>query len=186
MRTAASIISLCIGLSFALPSLAHDTPGYLRLADSLDRPDDGYCLDVVGAGGSFRPDMPLVSHNCKPGRAPDGMLAYREDGSLFFPAFNACVTAMGVNRKALPGSALMLKPCGAEEAFLRAANFQSFEHRPDGRLELADSGLCMTVGSQSAETFSPTHAWRTLFLAPCGEAPEARSRWRFQSPANQP
>ena len=180
MRFASLVLSLCIGLAFISPSAAHETPSYLRLVDPLDRPNDGYCLDVIGAGGSFRPDMPLVVHNCKPGRAPDGMVAYRKDGSFFFPAFDACVTAMGVNRKALPGSALMLKPCGAEEAFLRAANFQSFQHRLDGRLELATSGLCMTVGNQSAETFSPTHAWRPLFLMPCEQVPEARSRWTLQ------
>lgn len=184
MRITSTVTVLFTCLFLTFPSLAHEMPAYLRLVDPLDRPSDGYCLDVVGAGGSFRPDMPLVTHNCKPGRAPDGMVAYREDGSLFFPAFGACVTAMGVNRKALPGSALMLKPCGAEEAFLRAANFQSFEHRLDGRLELANSDLCLTVGNQSAETFSPTHAWRTLFLMPCGQVPESRSRWTFQRPAN--
>lgn len=182
MKLLLSLAGFCLFALSSLAASAHETPAYLRLVNPLDRPADGYCLDVVGAGGSFRTDMPLVSHNCKPGRAPDGMVAYRSDGSLFFPAFDACVTAMGVNQKALPGSALMLKPCGAEEAFLRAANFQKFEQRADGRLELADSGLCLTVGAQSAETFSPLHAWRTLFLAACEEAPKARSQWRFQNP----
>ena len=188
MKYPLSIAALGAGLMMmtALPSSAHDSPSYMRLIDPLDRPDDGYCLDVLGSGGSFRPDMPLISHNCKPGRAPDGMVALRQDGSLFLPAFNACVTVMGVNRKALAGGALMLKPCGAQEAFLRAAHFQSFTHRLDGRLELLNSDLCVTVGAQSAATFSPSHAWRTLFMLPCGQAPEKRSRWTFQSPENQP
>lgn len=186
MKLRSRAIAFCTVLFTALPVVAHDTPSYMRLTEKLDRPEDGYCLDVLGAGGSFRPDMPLISHNCKPGRAPDGMVTLRKDGSLYFPAFDACVTVMGVNRKALAGSALMLKACNAEEAFLRAAHFQGFSHRPDGRLALNGSDLCVTVGADSAPTFSSEHAWRTLFMMSCAQAPEERSRWSFQSPANQP
>lgn len=31
---------------------------YLQLIDKLDRPIDGYCLDVVGSGPNIRFDMP--------------------------------------------------------------------------------------------------------------------------------
>ena len=109
-RAAALLIlsALFVALAGGKPSMAQTaqaTARYLKLADHLDRPADGYCLDVPGAGGRFRLDKPLTVHNCKPGRAPDGVVVHRDDGTLWFPAFDLCVTAMGTNRGALPGSA---------------------------------------------------------------------------------
>ena len=171
--------ALCLACSMLPAAASADGPFYLRLLDRLDRPNDGYCLDVIGSGGSFRLDMPLNVHNCKPGTAPDGTVHLRDDGTLFFPAFDRCVTAMGVNDRALDGTALMLKGCGESLPFLRAGSFQSFEHRGDGRLALSGSGLCLTVGAQSAPTFSSSHSWRALFLAPCENAVPERSIWEF-------
>ncbi len=161
------------------PAAATTEVSYARLVDRLDRPSDGYCLDVLGSGQSFRFDMPLMAHNCKPGRAPDGLVTLRADGSLWFPAFDACVTAMGVNRALLAGAALMLKPCDAQLPFLNAANFQRFEHRSDGRLAVQGFDLCLTVGATSDRTFARSHAWRTLFVADCADAAPELSVWEF-------
>jgi hypothetical protein len=48
-----------------------DTGGHLRLVDDLDRPQDGYCLDIVGSGQHIRFDLPLIAHNCKTGLYAD-------------------------------------------------------------------------------------------------------------------
>ena len=45
--------------------------GHLRLVDKLDRPQDGYCLDIMGSGDHIRPDLPMTVHNCKPGLYAD-------------------------------------------------------------------------------------------------------------------
>lgn len=168
-------------LAFALPAAA-EQPAHLRLVDRLDRPQDGYCFDVIGSGGAFRPDLPLVAHNCKPARAPDGVLVHQPNGALRFPAFDACVTAMGVGRSLLPGAALMLRPCGGRESFLLSGLFQSFTLRADGRLIVDGFDLCVVVGPESAPTFSPSHAWRPLTLARCDAAPSSRAVWEFIAP----
>lgn len=65
---------------------------YLQLKDRLDRPTDGYCLDVVGSGQHIRLDMPLTAHNCKgPQVYADEVVEYRSDQSLYFPAYQGCV-----------------------------------------------------------------------------------------------
>ena len=92
---------------------------YLRLVDDLDRPDDGYCLDVLGSGDAVRLDMPLTVHDCKPGYYADEGVTLTDDGTLLSSAYAGCVTAMGVNASALPGSALMLKRCGERTPFPR-------------------------------------------------------------------
>lgn len=168
--------------AFAQAADAMPEPGYLRLIDRLDRPDDGYCLDVLGANGTYRIDMPLTAHNCKPGQAPDGLISLRADGTLYFPAFDQCVTVMGVNRTALDGTALMLKPCGVTKAFLRAGEFQTFELQEDGRLVLSGTDLCVTVGTRSAATFSSEHAWRALFMGVCEDVPGERVNWETVAP----
>lgn len=168
--------------TFAQAADAMPEPGYLRLIDRLDRPDDGYCLDVLGANGTYRIDMPLTAHNCKPGQAPDGLISLRADGTLYFPAFDQCVTVMGVNRTALDGTALMLKPCGVTKAFLRAGEFQTFELQEDGRLVLSGTDLCVAVGSRSAATFSSEHAWRALFMGVCEDVPGERVNWETVAP----
>ena len=49
------------GFSGSRNSLFH-----LRLLDRLDRPEDGYCVDILGTPGNLRVDVPLFTHNCKP------------------------------------------------------------------------------------------------------------------------
>ena len=155
---------------------------YLKLIDSLDRPGDGYCVDVLGSGDAVRLDMPLTAHNCKPGYYADEGVARGEGGTLVFPAYGAaCITAMGVNRTALPGAALMVKPCLERSPFLEGEAMQRFEISDDGEVSLAGSGLCLEVGDVSAPTFDPSHRWRTLALARCDSADPARSRWTFEA-----
>ncbi|MDJ1008687.1 MAG: hypothetical protein QNJ13_12795 [Paracoccaceae bacterium] len=164
----------------AAPAAAEDV-SYLQLQDRLDRPRDGYCLDVLGAGGNFRPDLPVNVHNCKPGNAPDGRVILRADGTLYMPAFNACVTAMGVNRTILPGAALILASCDARGAFGPSLALQQFELGQDGTLRVAGE-LCLTAGPVSGPTFSPSHAWRPLFVDACTADAAARQRWAFIAP----
>lgn len=175
-----ALIAACAAL---LPlTVWAETPSYLRLIDRLDRPQDGYCVDVLGSGGAFRVDMPLMAHNCKPGAAPDEVLMLRADGTLFFPAYDACVTAMGVNTSLLPGAALMLKRCGANLPFLPAANFQQFSLQPDGRMVVEPHGLCLAVSGQSDRTFSPRDVWRALYVTDCDGADPRLSRWELIVP----
>lgn len=157
-------------------------PTELRLDHGLDRPDDGYCLDIIGAGSAIRFDMPLAAHNCVPDVHPDRIVALQQDGTIHFPAFDGCATVMGLNDRALPGAGLMIKPCGENTAFVEAWRFQDFEHRDDGRLALAGTDLCVVVGDETHATYNRTHRWRTLFVDNCGEVPMERSAWRVSAP----
>lgn len=160
-----------------------ETAKHMRLQDDLDRPLDGWCLDVVGSGPNIRFDMPLIGHNCKPGLFADEAVEFTEDGQIRFPAYPGyCVTVMGLNEYALPGAALMLKPCGERIPFLNAPKFQTFEHLENGMVRLKGSNLCITVGDVSERTFDPTHAWRTLFVDWCDECDPERSTWNFVRP----
>ena len=66
-------------IPLALFFLAKDAPAQnwaegstvLRLLDRLDRPQDGYCVDVLGVGLEARTDLPLFVHNCSSERYPD-------------------------------------------------------------------------------------------------------------------
>lgn len=158
------------------------SPTELRLVNRLDRPSEGYCLDIIGAGSAIRFDMPLAAHNCVPGIHPDRIVAIRHDGTIHFPAFDGCATVMGLNDRALPGAALMIKPCGQDTAFLEAQRFQDFEHRGNGRLALSGTDLCIVVGDESHSTYNRTHRWRTLFVDACGSVPIARSAWGISDP----
>ena len=159
------------------------TPGHLRLVDDLDRPQDGYCIDILGSGQHIRFDMPLSAHNCKPGLYQDEAVVFESGGRIRFPAYDACVTAAGINQSVLAGAALMPRRCGERSPFLEADALQRFIHRADGRVELAGSGLCLTVGEQSGPTFDATHRWRALFMQQCEKAALSHSRWRFVVPA---
>ena len=50
--------------------------GPLMLADRLDRPQDGYCLDVPGSGDWVNFSMPLTAHNCKTGQFADESVVF--------------------------------------------------------------------------------------------------------------
>lgn len=156
---------------------------HMRLVDDLDRPHDGWCLDVVGSGAHIRFDMPLIGHNIKPGLYADEAVEFRENGQIRFPAYpDFCVTVMGLNQNALAGASLMLKPCGEELPFLNAPKFQYFEHLENGMIRLKGSNLCITMGDESKETFDPTHAWRTIYMERCDEVDPARATWKFVKP----
>ncbi|WP_211166023.1 hypothetical protein [Azoarcus sp. TTM-91] len=158
-------------------------PGHLRLVDPLDRPNDGYCLDVVGSGRYIRFDLPLTAHNCKPGLYADEAVVMEANGYIRFPAYHACATVAGLDGRALPGAALVPRECGERTPFMEADKLQRFTHRPDGRVELTGSGLCLTVGRESATTFEPSHRWRPLFVERCEATDAQRSRWVFSVPA---
>lgn len=153
---------------------------YLQLIDKLDRPVDGYCLDVVGSGPNIRFDMPLTAHNCKgPQVFFDEVVTLRENGTLYFPKYQGCVTVMGNNQTALPKNALMLKECGVTQPFLNAAYFQKFEFNKKNQLQLKNSALCISAGDISHTTFSPDHRWRSLYMEECEYAEGHLSRWHF-------
>lgn len=152
---------------------------HLRLIDRLDRPSDGYCFDVLGAGSRLRTDLPLFAHNCKPRLTPDSAVEFTARGRIRFVSLNLCVTAMGVNSKTLPGAPLLLRPCGQSVPFFNAAALQSFTLARDGRLSLRGTKLCVRVGTVSARTYSAADRWRSLYLGSCTAAPAALSRWAF-------
>lgn len=156
---------------------------HMRLVDDMDRPQDGWCLDVVGSGPHIRFDMPLIAHNIKPGLFADEAVRFTKDGHIIFPAYpGLSLTVMGLNQNALAGASLMLKPSGQELPFLNAPKFQTFEHLENGMIRLKGSNLCITVGDESKETFDPTHAWRTLYMERCEDCDPARSTWKFVRP----
>jgi len=181
------VIKICFILSAAIFSLnvfseSTKTPKYLQLKNMLDRPTDGYCLDVAGSGDYIRVDIPLTAHNCKgPQPYADEIIEYRNDKTIYFPSYNGCVTVMGINDKALAGNALMLKGCGAEEPFLNAKNFQKFEFNAKGQVQLHGSHLCIAVGAESHTTYSLAHRWRSLLMLPCKEVGLDRSAWQIIS-----
>ena len=151
----------------------------LRLMDRLDRPQDGYCVDVLGVGLEARTDLPLFVHNCSSERYPDEAVRFEDAGLIRFPAYDLCVTAMGVNGLSLPGSTVLLRPCGERSSFLDTDALQHFTRHPDGRLTLANTNLCLTVGPRSARTYSAQHRWRALYMDDCATTPSGRSRWEF-------
>ncbi|SUA36630.1 Uncharacterised protein [Neisseria zoodegmatis] len=164
------------------PAAAPGQIGHLRLADNLDRPQDGYCLDILGSGQHIRFDMPMTAHNCKPGLYEDEAVLMEKDGKIHFPAYGVCATVAGINNTVLAGAAVMPRLCGERSPFLESQHLQHFVHRSDGRIELAGSGLCLTVGTESASTFDATHRWRALFMQKCEQAPLPLSKWRFSVP----
>lgn len=176
-----------IAIGLALVFLANGAPAQhwaegstvLRLLGRLDRPQDGYCVDVLGVGLEARTDLPLFVHNCSSERYPDEAVRFENEGLIRFPAYDLCVTAMGVNGVSLPGSAVLLRPCGERSSFMDADALQHFTRHPDGRLTLADTDLCLAVGASSTRTYSAQHRWRSLYMDDCATTPRERSRWEF-------
>ena len=154
-------------------------PGHFRLQDNLDRPQDGYCLDVVGSGQYIRFDLPLTAHNCKPGLYQDEAVVIEANSRIRFSAYGACATVAGLDGRALPNTAVVPRECGERSPFMEANALQRFKFRTDGLVELQGSGLCLTVGEESASTFDSTHRWRPLFVDHCETVKPALSRWKF-------
>lgn len=154
---------------------------YLKLSNNLDRPKDGYCLDVQGVVGHFRADKPIVAHNCKRGVAADGLVRFANEEFILFPAFGWCLTAMGTANTVLPGTSLMIKPCEEHGLFASSEIHKRFKFNKQNQLKLSNFDLCLVVGAESAPTFSTADRWRTLFLDTCSTAPLARSQWEFKT-----
>lgn len=172
------LFALFLEAAAAAPVASH-----LRLVDRLDRPEDGYCIDILGTGDYLRLDLPLFAHNCKRGLTTDSAVVFEADGSIRFPAVDRCITVAGVNSLALPGASVLLRGCGEASAFFETAELQRFELHADGRLTLKSTGLCLAVGAESAVTYSSFDRWRALFVENCERVPAARSRWEFVVPA---
>lgn len=177
MRFTNFTVGLVVACCALAAAAANEGAPQMRLANPLDRPGEGYCIDVLGVGRTARADLPLVVHNCLPERGSSDRVVVERGGRLVMPAFDACITAFGVTAP-LPGSPLILRPCGASESFLPAASLQRFTRTATGQLRLARTDLCLTVGAHAAPTFSPDHRWRILTMEDCKTAPLSRSVWQ--------
>ena len=184
LAIAGGSVLLCAEILGPSPaSSASSAPlAHLRLLDRLDRPEDGYCVDIPGTSRNMLVDVPLFAHNCKTSLTSDSAVAFASDGFIRFPAVDRCITVAGVNSVALPGASILLRKCGESLPFFETSRLQRFTHHYDGRLTVAGSELCLTVGPQSAPTYSPSDRWRTLFVDDCATAEPARSRWEFVVP----
>lgn len=171
--------------SLVMPHVAHaewrKEGQHLKLINLLDR-KDGYCLDVAGSGNHVRFDLPLLTHNCKEGLYADEAVVYNKDKTISFPAYNTCLTVMGVNDSALPYNALMLKRCNIDEPFLKSTRFQKFSLTDNNQVQLDGSNLCITAGDTSKITYSPDHRWRSLYMQECHLADKSLSQWHFIKP----
>ena len=152
---------------------------HVRVKDRLDRPDDGYCLDILGTGRNLRLDMPLFAHNCKGGATPDSSIIYTSKGQLVFPHPNVCVTAFGVNNTVLPGTSVLLRPCDQRTSFFDATGLQKFDYLVNGQLKLRGSKLCLAVGNKSSVTYSSFDRWRVLSLESCANTELSHSVWEM-------
>ncbi len=178
---------ICLGAHvIGVDPLTAKSPNFqvhLRLLDRLDRPEDGYCVDILGTPGNLRVGVPLFAHNCKPSLTIDSAVVFTSDGRIKFPAVDRCLTVAGVNSAALPGASILLRKCNETIPFFETMALQRFTHQKDGSLSVLGSKLCLTVGSQSAPTYSPYHRWRTLFVEDCAKAEPILSRWEFVVPS---
>ena len=170
-------ITLVSGQAVAADSLFH-----LRLIDRLDRPEDGYCLDILGVGANLRVDLPIFAHNCKPVLTSDSAVQMLPTGQIVFPAVARCITVAGVNSRALSGAAILLRPCDEAGPFFETAALQRFTLHADGRMTLAGTDLCLAVGADSATTYSTRDRWRALFVDDCTQVEAARARWELVIP----
>jgi hypothetical protein len=152
---------------------------HVRLQDRLDRPDDGYCLDILGTGTNLRLDIPLFAHNCKGGATTDSAIIYTGKGQLVFPYPAVCVTAFGVNNTVLPGTSVLLRPCDERKPYFAATGLQKFDYLVNGQFKLRDSELCLAVGNKSSTTHSPLDRWRVLSLESCANTELSHSAWEL-------
>lgn len=161
---------------------AKDVPYQIKLIETLDRPQDGYCLDVAGSGKYIRTDLPLIGHNCKPGLYSDEAFELRKDGTIYFPAYDLCVTVSGVNKYVLDYTSLTLQECHKETPFLKTKFMQKFEYTKEKKIKHKNSNKCLVMGEESSQTFSPSHTWRTLYMKECSKTDSKRSTWYFNNP----
>ncbi len=153
--------------------------GHLRLIDRLDRPQDGYCLDVLGTGRALRLELPIFAHNCKPGLTPDSAVEITTVGEIRFADIDLCATSFGVNGRTLAGSPIILRTCGDTAPFFDSAPLQRFEWTDENRLRLKGTTLCLSVGDESASTYSTADRWRVLTVESCSSVSPERAAWEF-------
>lgn len=160
----------------------------MRLVDKLDRPKDGYCLDILGNGkrAHIRTDMPLMAHNCKSGVFPDELIEFRADGSIYFKEYDMCVTIAGVNEHVTEGTSLILRKCADMTPFVNGEFMQEFVHRKDGKIQHKNSKKCIVAGIESAPTYTDEHRWRSLYMEDCTKTSKNRSTWEFVKITSSP
>ncbi|MEM8794871.1 MAG: hypothetical protein AAGE61_04825 [Pseudomonadota bacterium] len=183
LRSLTVQLALVLGAIFGTISLtavtvADTKPAHLRLIDRLDRPIDGYCIDILGTPGNLRLDVPIFAHNCKGTLTEDSAIIVDDQGRIEFFQVGLCITAAGVNGRALPGASILLRGCGSGVSFFNAAPLQTFEF-DDGRLRLRGSNLCLAAGEISDRTYSSADRWRVLSVEDCDRVAEALSRWEL-------
>ncbi|MCG7500108.1 RICIN domain-containing protein [Vibrio sp. Of7-15] len=188
MKTShALLITATLGAVTSLLTHAHSTTpdspqnpvGVIQLIDKLDRPKDGFCVDVIGYSPYERLDLPLIAHNCKKGLFKDQAMSVLDSGEIYLPAYNKCLTAIAPHTKALPGATIMARDCGEHSHFLETPQLQQFEWQLDGKINLHGSNLCLAAGERSDQTSSPSHRWRTLSLQHCKSSEPELLRWQF-------
>jgi len=179
MKSFLVLAAIALLLAAPVSQAADETPVHVRLKDRLDRQDDGYCLDILGTARSLRLDLPLFAHNCKGGATPDSTVNFSNTGQLIFPAANVCVTAFGVNNTVLPGTSVLLRVCDEQTPFFETPDLQRFDHTDAGQLKLRGYDVCLAVGPDSSETYSPFDRWRVLSLESCTDIAAKYSAWEM-------
>jgi len=159
-----------------------ESMSHLQLIDRLDRPQDGYCLDIPGTGQNLRLDVPVFAHNCKRGLTTDSAVVFTDQGQIRFPSVDRCLTVAGVNGTALPGTSTLLRGCSGSIPFVGDTSLQRFELSDAGQMVLAGTNLCLSVGAESDRTFSSADRWRALYVEDCDVITPERSRWAFVIP----
>jgi len=158
---------------------------FIRLSNTLDDPNRGFCIDAQGHMQGVNLKIPLNVHTCK-----DGFWNYDErfsqdtfnkSGYLFMPAFNACLTAV----KEVPGSHVMAVQCDP-------VNLSLQWQMKEGAISLkSDPTLCLTVDAKPSSVSMGTrnhpvrHLVRPLTLEVC-EAQSIYQQWEFVSPSEIP
>ena len=136
-------------LPISLVSAFAAEPTHLRLIDFLDRPGDGYCIDVHGTAGNERTDLPLFAHNCKQLLTSDSAVVSNTDDTIEFIELGLCVTVAGVNSTALPGAAVILRECGESTLFLETERLQQFVLHTNGLLVAPSRLLALPIAPLS-------------------------------------
>lgn len=77
LTVGAHVLQLLLGVQ----ALATE-PRHLRLVAALERPTDGYCVDIPDGGQYLRIYLPLFAHNCKPALTTDSAVKSTLEGRL--------------------------------------------------------------------------------------------------------
>lgn len=143
--------------------------GLIRLVDALDEPEF-YCIDLAGWGEHLQLDDPLQAHTCKVRNNADQLFELA-DNRLLVSAYDRCLQVAGSSGVTLPGSAVLARPCSAENP-LQNFGFEA------GKILVGDTGYCLGAGEESEEASGPSHLWRTLTVVDCSSSP-ALTSWQF-------